>query len=79
VVEFGELVACAVEAMRWAVTLDSQMSSFVGAHICMFISKVACLSTYTAPFVFGGLRAVLCVVVKQETSIALSVWLGDGC
>jgi len=79
VVEFGELVACAVEAARQAVILDSRMSSFVGAHVHMFVGKVACSSTYTAPFIFRGLRAVLCVMVKQEASVTLSVQLDDSC
>ena len=77
-VEFGELVMCAVEAARWAVALEGGVTSFIGALERVFAHDVTGASTNSAPFVFGGFCTVLSVVVEQETLITLSVWLGDG-
>jgi hypothetical protein len=64
VVEFGKFVAHAVETSWWAVALDGRVSSFVGAHVCMFVGEVPCSAADTAPFVFQGFCAVLHVMVE---------------
>jgi len=78
VVELGELVACAVEAAWWAVALKSGVLSLVGALECMFTGDVAGASIDPTPFVLSRFGAILGVVVEQEASVALLVWLGDG-
>ena len=77
-VELGELVARAVEAAWQAVALKSGVSSLVGALECVFTGDVAGASTDPAPFVLGWFGAILGVVVEQEASVTLLVWLGDG-
>ena len=62
-VELREFIACTVEASQGIVTLDCQVLSLVGAHVCMFIGEVAGLATDPAAFVFRGFSAVLCIVV----------------
>jgi hypothetical protein len=46
-----------VDCVCNTVTLDGQVSFFVGAHVCMFVSEVAGSATDPIVFVFGG---VLC-------------------
>jgi hypothetical protein len=58
VIKFGKFVAHAVEAVQRAVTLESGVSSFVGALECMFAGDVAGTTADPAPLIIFGLFAV---------------------
>ena len=77
-IEFGEFVARAVKAARWAVAFEGRVSTLVGAFECMFTGYMAGASADAASFILGGLGAVLGVVVEQEAFVTLAIGLGDG-
>ena len=76
-VKLREFVVGAVETLWGAVTLDGQVSPFVGAHVCVFVGEVAGSAADPTVFVFRGFCVVLHVVVEQEAPVTLSVGLGD--
>jgi hypothetical protein len=78
VIEFREFVARAVEAAWRAIAFEGRVSTLVRAFECVFTGYMACASADSASFVFGGLGAVLGVVIEQEAFVALAIRLGDG-
>ena len=62
-VKLKEFIVCAVEALWETVTLDGQVLSLVGAHVCIFVGEMASSATDPVAFVFQGFGAVLYIMV----------------
>jgi hypothetical protein len=78
VIEFREFIARAVEAAWWTVAFEGRVLTLVGAFECVFTGYMAGASADATSFIFGGLGAVLGVVVEQEAFVTLAIRLGDG-